>query len=247
VGDLDNSRLWVRFLEIASDEQRVLVRKLVDHVRPLLGRIVESFPTYTLHDETHAVNVINRMGDLLGPALDKVRPLEAAILILSAYYHDVGMVFDETELENLRWEPWFDQFLSQHPEAYILFHENNQTLSTRLAEWYCRWRHAERVFVHLNNIPDENLLWSVVSIREALGQVCRSHNLDTSALKQDELFNTDFLASCDLRMCAILLRLADILDFDRSRSPESVFGYLRLDASDDKRMHQSRLEWVKHL
>ncbi|TCO52904.1 HD domain-containing protein [Actinocrispum wychmicini] len=245
--DLAGTRLWARFVKISSDEQRMLVKTLVGHVRPLLGRIVETFPTYTLHDESHAINVVDRMGDLLGSELDKVRPLEAAMLILSAYYHDVGMVFDEKELETLRWEPWFAQFLNQHPEAYIEFHENDQVLSTGLAEWYCRWRHAERVFVHLNTLAEENFLWGVVSIREALGQVCRSHNLDTGVLKQDELFRTDFLASCDLRMCAILLRLADILDFDRSRSPKSVFTHLRLDSSDSDRMRASRLAWTKHL
>jgi hypothetical protein len=42
------------------------------------------------------------------------------------------------------------------------------------------------------------------------------------------------LGKADLLFCAILLRLADILDFDNSRTPDEVYTYLELARSRRK-------------
>lgn len=52
---------------------------------------VDTFPAYALHDRQHAENVLRLMERLPGPAVDQLTPLEAAMLILSAYLHDIGM------------------------------------------------------------------------------------------------------------------------------------------------------------
>ena len=94
---------------------------------------------------------------------------------------------------------------------------------------------------------DRNALdWGVVSLRDALGTLCVSHSLDTADLHSTDL-SPDFLDECDLRFCAIILRIADILDFDRSRSPEPVYRYLRLELPLDRRQEMSHDEWRKHL
>ncbi|WP_250035864.1 HD domain-containing protein [Paractinoplanes maris] len=243
---LEQTSLWAHFSSCADEKQRLMVRALVDELEPLLGRIVETFPTYTLHDGNHALNVIRHMGSLLGAQVQHLDPLEAAFLILSAYSHDVGMLFHPDELEGLRGESKFDHFLKLHPSAYIELKENGDVLTPGVAEWYCRWRHADRVFVHLNAIPDERFLWGVVSIRDMLGEVCRSHNADASVLKSDEDFPIDYLGRADLKFCAVLLRLADILDFDRSRSPESVFRFLGLEHATGRQLKTSLGQWQKH-
>src|SRR5215210_3080299 len=58
---------------------------------------------------------------------------------------------------------------------------------------------------------------------------------------------TDFRGEADLRFCAVLLRLADILDFDRTRSPEAVYEHLGLSRRIDPRQDTSDVEWRKHL
>ena len=87
------------------------------------------------------------------------------------------------------------------------------------------------MFVYLNAGRAQGLSfkWGVVDLRETLGNLCRSHNESIDRIQANAVLKTDYRAGeADLRFCAILLRLADILDFDRSRSPDSVYQYLGL-------------------
>ena len=145
--------------------------------------------------------------------------LVLALLILAAYFHDTGMYVQGEELSGLEDEEWFSSFIESENEAFIAYETNGRALDEDLAEFYCRWSHAERVYVVLARMPEERLSWGIVSIQDKLAEVCRSHNLDLRALKDDDVFETNYLQKADLRMCAILLRLADILDFDRTRTP----------------------------
>jgi hypothetical protein len=83
-----------------------------------------------------------------------------------------------------------------------------------------------------------------VSLRDRLADLCLSHNQDAGALDDLPL---DFADDCDLRFCAVILRLSDILDFDRSRSPAGVYAYLGLKQASDPRESSSDVEWRKHL
>lgn len=60
-------------------------------------------PQYTLHDDTHLLRVTELMGRLLpDDVLNGVlNPVEIALLILSAYLHDQGMVLDDNEIRSL--------------------------------------------------------------------------------------------------------------------------------------------------
>lgn len=78
-----------------------------------------------------------------------------------------------------------------------------------------------------------------------LEELCRSHNLPADDLRA---LPRDFRAGeADLFACGILLRLADILDFDRTRTPDAVYGYLGIDRAKTRRDAASRTEWRKHL
>src|SRR5690242_11136537 len=94
---LEKLALWQRFTTASSPEQLATVKHLLDHADALLARVVETFPTYTLHDRTHVINVANLMGKLAEPWLEAMNALEAGLLLLSAFWHDVGMVFTEEE------------------------------------------------------------------------------------------------------------------------------------------------------
>jgi hypothetical protein len=243
----EDTDLWKTFYARASDEQRTTVRRLLDHAVAKLDRVIETFPTYTLHNHVHAENVVRLMGEVLGPsALERITPLEGAMLLLSAYWHDIGMVFDADERAALRSEDAFPRFLDEHPKAFVAVKERPDAdeLPLDIAEWYCRWRHADRVFVHLDQLPDDWLVWDGIPLRDHLGKLCRSHNYGSDEVQG---LPTAFAAECDLRFCAVVLRLADILDFDRSRSPAAVYGHLGLARRRDRRAEASDVEWRKHL
>jgi hypothetical protein len=229
-----------------TDGQRSVVRALADEASAILDRVIETFPTYTLHNSLHAHNVARVMAELLGPRLSDLTALEAAMLILSAFWHDIGMVFTDSERVALESEPYWRDFLTANPEALVAV-EQAGGLSMAIAEWYCRWRHAERVYVYLDRQSPKRLQWGQISFREALGELCRSHNLDVAEIKTNDAIQNNYLEAADLKFCAILLRLADILDFDNSRSPEPVYQMLGLQHRETPRKQDSDVEWLKHL
>jgi len=241
--------LWQHFIQAANTNEAKVVNDLVEYAATILERYVETFPIYTVHNHLHAENMVRLMGDLLGPEVGKLSVLESAMLIVGAYFHDIGMVYTRADLKGLAQEPAFDEFLDTHPEDFVKVRQS-QSIPSDVATRYCRWRHADRVFVHLNKIYESDpskVQWGSVSLRDTLGELCRSHVCDVAVLKDDKTFSPNFLNACDIRFCALVLRLADILDFDRSRSPQSVYGLLDLEHAEDVDDELSDTEWKKHL
>ncbi|MDE6851693.1 MAG: ATP-binding protein [Lachnospiraceae bacterium] len=73
-------------------------------------------------------------------------------------------------------------------------------------------------------------------------RVCQTHGMDISSLD-----NLEATSTIDLRLCAVLLRLADILDFDTSRAPQAVYEYSGFDKKEGDGPRLSKAEWEKHL
>lgn len=239
--------IWGRLHETANRSHVVIVEKLVECVRPILDRVIETFPTYTLHNSMHADNVLAAMGLLLGSDVQSLSALEAALLILSAHFHDVGMVFSEDERQTVtNDEPYWSEFLRTNPDSFLAM-QGNALPPIAEVERYCRWRHADRVFHFLRTLNRELLHWGTFDIGEVLGTLCLSHVRPTGWIGENAVLATNFHADSDLKFLALILRLADILDFDRSRSPESVYSYLGISRRETPREQASDIEWRKHL
>jgi signal transduction histidine kinase/ribosomal protein S25 len=94
-----------------------------------------------------------------------------------------------------------------------------------------------------------------VSYENELIEICVSHNLDVGALLErkgtyEDRFPRDLAISgypVNMQFCAALLRLADILDFDRERTPRILFESLGIGDSNIPGANVSLLEWNKHL
>lgn len=107
-------------------------------------------------------------------------------------------------------------------------------------------------------LPDlqASLTFDGDSFRDKLIEICISHNEDAEALVEADKKNSgrprfprDYpIGGCtaDLQLVAAALRLADILDFDRERTPPALFHYL-LPGPLGEAENQSKLEWSKHL
>lgn len=237
------TKLWKQFQVVAAQKNSLLVKELIDFAFPILDRIVETFPTYTIHNGQHQLNIIKLIENILGTRMADLTDLECAFLILSTFYHDIGMVFTKEEIQQLSEEDEFSTFLDRNSAAkleYLL-----KGLTQDLAEWYCRWAHAKRVWNYLK-VVENKLDWDGLNIKKELGEICVSHNEDIDYIK-DDFFDIDFWGNADMKFCAILLRLADILDFDNTRSPESVFEFLKLESSRSGKQKVSYQEWSKHL
>lgn len=204
--------------------------------------IIRFFDTYTLHDETHIVNVCNWMMRLLGEKSKHLSAHEAVLLAMSACCHDIGMsvsVADEKNLaahpDTLEWKEYFKNHYSDENDFC-----QTGIISRRIMKNYVRSNHHRLVAEKLDTVswPD-NLLKNNIT-RPVLISLCQSHGQEL------EEINCPKGAPYDLHLCAVLLRLADILDFDSSRAPEILFRHLGLDNPGDFEASISQLEWMKN-
>lgn len=205
--------------------------------------IRDIFPLYTLHDEIHICNVMRLMEKLLGKDIEKLSRDEAAMLVLAACCHDIGMSCSETQMQDLLEDrDRLERYLEERPDAYVKAHgvEDLSKLPEDLLRDFLRAVHPERANDILISMEWPDVLQGKVN-RQDLILVCQSHG--ESAEKIIEL---DSEYGVDLCMCAVLLRLADILDFDTSRAPRAVYSYSGFDNREDPVSKFSREEWEKH-
>ena len=242
--DFKQLPIWKQFDK--TNKSNYNIDELANSALSLMDLYYTAFPKYTLHNRVHQKNILKIIGELLGTSgIKNLSCLECAIIILSVFYHDIGMVFKDEELNKIQKEKYFKPFLKENIKARLIYNENSESITPSLAEWYCRWVHAKRVWLYLGKLDAQT--WGKVSLKNAIGNICESHNEDANVLIDDAKFDTDFNGEADLRFCAVLLRIGDILDFDNSRTPKSVYEFLDLDNPKNASEKISNDEWQKHL
>lgn len=208
--------------------------------------IRDTFPMYTLHDEIHICNVLRLMVQLLGDCADDLTRDEAAMLVLAACCHDVGMSYTDQEKQDLLDDrDRLDQYLERHHNEYVKAYAENPEepkLTAEIQRNYLRSIHHERILELLNYVEWPSCLWGKVD-RDDLVRVCQSHGESHSDLNSLEYTST----TIDLRFCAVLLRLADILDFDTTRAPKALYQYCDFDDAEGREAKISQGEWHKHI
>src|SRR5215211_1230642 len=87
-------------------------------------------PQYTLHDETHFLRVTELMAMVMPDEMpsNELNIVEIALLILSAYLHDQGMVLESEEIEALHSNPQFRIFERDWEIDHPNFREVRQRL-----------------------------------------------------------------------------------------------------------------------
>lgn len=209
-------------------------------------RVVDTFPLYTLHDEVHICNVLSLMAKLLGNRVHELNRDEAALLILAACFHDIGMSCSPNEKEELLQSYQLKRYMDSHPGAYLKAYDNKekkQIISDELFRSFLRTIHHELAAALLSR---EECDWSPClggKMKADLIWVCRSHGEDCKDIETD----CPAPFSADLRLCAVLLRLADILDFDTSRAPQAIYDYCGFDWVEKAEAVFSKGEWRKHI
>ncbi len=226
-------------------------------------------PEYTLHDETHLLHVTHLMGIVLekSGSLEQLSYLEITILILAAFLHDIGMapprekfkkiisssefsVFRKTRLRELEGLQELLNLL-ENPSLSI---GEKQLLNLRAAEIeqsifteYLRNNHgiigADEIVEKWSNDPR----WEVegYNLAETVAWVCKGHSFHTQQLVTDysDNYPLDKLIGqkeVNILYCTIILRLSDILDFDRERTPQILYKNI------SPRNEISIKEWNKH-
>lgn len=236
-----------------------MVYVAADTVGPLLGRIPQTFAQYTEHDIGHSANIIYLAGKFIpAETLERLNGLELAMLLLAALLHDVGMYVEDKEKDEAIESREFLAFSATHERSAALGEARKagqvrhaERIRDALLADYFRHLHPERAGQHIRKYLNGKLVFREIDISEHVIRLCESHawgtlesndprkpekmvaKLDTRQPLYGVTVNLQYLACC--------LRLADIMDFDRSRTPLAVFQ--TVDFTEGK----SWEEWNKHL
>jgi hypothetical protein len=219
---------------------------------------------FTLHDEEHLLRVTEIMALLIPDStLEHLNPIEIALLILSAYWHDQGMVPDAEEIASLEGNQDYHRFCASwkalHPNYGELEQELRRSesriqerarhllaeLDVAILSEFLRRTHAERAKILVETYCKDNPGLKVAghSIDTILGKLCHSHHMSPHDITPSNGFFHDQAVgrfTINLPYLAVILRLADILDFDGERTPDALFQSIHLTNPI------SIQEWTKH-
>lgn len=236
--------LWKLFEQKAKAEHGeafvTAVEEVCGDALALANDINRFFPEFTLHDEYHSARVCGWMYALLGEHAEELTALEAALLVMAACCHDIGMsvgVDQETQMRKPAYHGWVEHF-RQNPMDKMEY-EKAGKITDDLLRKYVRMHHHERIGEH-------DLEWPDILVRKGITEndfleLCRSHG---TGLSREKL--TYKKKKYDLLLCAVLLRLADLLDYDISRSPQVLFRHLGLNHPRNEEEMQSAEEHLKN-
>lgn len=225
-------------------------------------------PQYTLHDEAHLLRVTELMATVMPrKTLVGLNPVEIALLVLAAHLHDQGMVLEREELEKIRSgsDPDFEVFRQNWEAAHSNLREvrrslrgdvlgteqrerlliSERELQGALLTDFVRRTHGTRsaTFVGERYGDDNRMKIGGVSLAPLVAKLCRSHAEPASLLTPENGFHHDELVgtySVNIPYLGLVLRLADILDFDRDRTPDSLYRTISFTSG------VSLAEWAKH-
>lgn len=221
---------------------------------------------YTLHDEVHLLRVTELAARLIpNEVLRLLNPVEVALVILAAHFHDQGMIIDATDLVALRQAPDFslfsDNWALEHPNLGRIRSQLQQSgwsslererlkqqereLQDALLTDYIRTQHGSRgqQYVMDRYGTDKRLEVHGVNIAGLAARLCLSHTEPITQLSTDCGCKWDELVgqySVNMPFVGMILRLADVLDFDRERTPDSLYRTIHFSS------HTSLIEWEKH-
>lgn len=238
-----------------------------------LESISSLFPHYSLHNESHSISILNYIVRILGAEnIQKLTAIDLWMLLMAAYYHDIGMVVSGTELQATVSDSKFHTFLEEvKADASDDLHENAQAFSIvnkrieysnssfeyshyegfkLLLAAYFRNKHADRSKDIINN-PQSILLGSpriIIPPRifKLLGDVCSCHTKDFEDVmrfpKVAVGIDTDDVHPLFI---ACMLRLGDLLDLDNGRFSEVMLSTLSK-IPNDTSVHYDKHMSIEH-
>ena len=222
---------------------------------------------FTLHDEVHLLRVTELMAKVMPERVlsNVLNPVEIALLILSAYFHDSGMIPDTKEAERTRQsgeyqlarQNWLVEFAGFSDALRLVEHKDTAAVDRDrakriVAEFeqavfarFVRDKHAEfsANFVKQLLGEDDRLRIGTGRLSDSLALLCGSHNLPPESITDAQGVHYDKAVgtfAVNLAYLATVLRLADILDFDRERTPDELYRCISFTNTI------SIQEWEKH-
>lgn len=266
---LESSELYkVLKAKCASDPAGSHVISLVDeavyYAYQRTKTIMLHMGEYILHDGDHLFRVLRLMEKIIpSTTISALSVPELMLLILTAFFHDIGMA--ASKQDTIIWSSlWDDDSLKDtSSKQYLEFKKYCQgfpsildeieglkskgqlskieLLKKHMISEFIRSTHAERARIIIDEDWNGKIKYRDIDLTNEFAQLCFSHNEDAATLLE---FDTSLLCGPGTYACipfiGVILRLADILDFDGKRTPPVLFSHLFV------RNPISIREWQKH-
>jgi hypothetical protein len=251
LNSIRDTTLWKTLSQMDDETAKLLAANLIDISEESFHRaklISVHFPEFTLHDSKHLLRVIELSALILGENINLLNPVEIALLILACLTHDQGMVLPEDQVIALKGNKDFilfkDNWYVEHPNKneieqiltspYInedeKKHLNSQLLDLEnaLLTDYLRKNHGSKSseYIRTEYGNDKRIKIFGVNLSPYIANLASSHCIPTDKITSQNNFNFDeLIGTCrvNLPYLAIILRLADLLDFDNERTPDVLF------------------------
>ncbi len=265
---IQETRLWTNLSTREGEDARILSANITVLCEEAIDRMKAMYslaPQYTLHDDRHLLRTTELMALVLDGELEKLNIIELSLLTLSAFFHDQGMILSKDELLSLERDEDFQLFRSNwlldHPNygetakqlrSSNYSEERKSKLAKQIAELdstllidYVRMTHGRRSSEYVCSTygSDKRLEVQGINLAPFLADLCEAHTFRGDALIHNGRFRYDEQIgtySVNLPFLAAVLRLADILDFDRDRTPEVLLKSIHFTSA------VSLNEWEKH-
>ncbi len=240
------------------------VRRTVKAILDLFGRN-NFFAEYTVHDFSHVEAMLDDLEWIIPESTKKaMSPADWLLIVLSIYFHDLGLVVTEAEFTN-RDKAAFQAFCDN-----VLFAKDDgkdykikvEALGADQAERFfyqefVRFNHAKRVRAWIEGTASDDLGYAHVQrdeltrlfagvdadFRRDLAIICESHNLDdlddTTKYKSFKPYGQKPEEAANLLYAAVILRTTDLLQITKQRAPSVMFRMIN--PTDPI----SQIEWAK--
>jgi hypothetical protein len=234
VVELHETKLY-RYLKEVNAEYADRITQFVATLAPILARTIEHFPLYTRHDAHHSFQVAKRIEEVVDPLCfqsgsDKsFNRVELFLLIAAAYAHDLGMTVFPGEEDEIRRTLNLTGVSDWQTSPYLQAHLRRQH-SNRGTNYIHQNAEALKIPRHL--------------VTE-LDAVSRAHNLSIPDL--EFALRTPYAADnsvIDVRQLAVILCVADAIEFSDTRVIEQVLA--KLEANKRPAEVMSYRENMKH-
>lgn len=242
----------------------------LSHIKKQVAKILAQigrngiFDGYTKHDISHINYMLESLTWIIPKETqDKLTSAEWAMITLSIYFHDLGMLVTKDEF-NARGDSDFsiykkavmeNKYGLEYKEKVLCLDDGEQ--DRFLYQEYVRSTHAERIkFWILNEasaifpsdltIADEiqKLIVNIDNMfKRDLAHLCESHQLDDlydfDKYKPDQQYGATCQEIVNLHFCALVVRTTDLLHITSDRTPSIEFNLIN--PSDPI----SQQEWAK--
>lgn len=239
--------------------QGLKLETVKDFVQSTLAKIGRNgiFAEYTMHDISHVNGVLQLLDKIIPDKTKKIMTdADWLMIVLSVYFHDLGMYIPDQEFENRRSNEEFlvfEEEMRRYPSVMTYLSSLDDDKQSRfIYQEYVRKNHGARVAEWIKNCdkkPGEpyELIRDKIGMLDALSrtmlaEICRSHQLNELPeflQSADRSLGPSAQEKVNLLYVSVLLRSADLLHITQDRTPNVEFRLI------SPRNEISIMEWQK--